>query len=249
MMKAKFIKKPIPTAKDTVVVGIDPSLTGMGLALFRNGLLIDHLGVTTIKKLQRSNENLVWYKTKFNTEIEKQVRTNKLAAWVVDKILVDGALFLPCNTYVAIEGYAFSRHSRGLSDIHELCGVIKYLLCRAGIEFRIYDPLSVKLAWTGSGKAEKEDMILAAETMFGLDLRPYGTAAENIADAALIGALLNAELRVKAGKLRIDRLSGNLRKVLLRTTKQHPVALVSRELIAAEHSEHTQLIGDRLWGI
>lgn len=237
-MITRRIRRPeIATSSEHAIIGIDPSLTGTGIALMVGGKLIDHQGWTEVKKLQKADsEHLNWWKIPTNSDKElarelketwKQYRIHAIADWVA-RLIEMWALVVQGAPVVAIEGYAYSKRSTGLSDIHEMCGVIKTALWQAGIPFRIYDPGTIKLAWTGDGHATKEDMIRAASNLHGVDLSPCGSAGENLADAILIASLLSEEMAVRDGDVALKDLRPALRRVFLRTTAAAPVALVSR---------------------
>jgi Holliday junction resolvasome RuvABC endonuclease subunit len=71
---------------------------------------------------------------------------------------------------VIIEGHAFGARGRGLTILHELHGVIKNELHRAGIPFSAESPTTIKLLFAGKGGASKDEMIAAAKTLCGKDL-------------------------------------------------------------------------------
>jgi Holliday junction resolvasome RuvABC endonuclease subunit len=189
-------------------------------------------GWTPVKKLQKQfPDTLCWFKSPSNTEQHKQNRLQVIADWVCGMVREYYNAWPSVHCYAAIEGYAFAIRSRGLSDLHELGGAIKRDLWMMEVPYRIYDPKSVKLAWTGYGSAEKEDMIAAAGDLFGVDLSIYGSAADNLADAMLLAALLDLELDLRAGEVPLKSLPERQRLVLLRATKAEPEALITRPLV------------------
>ena len=243
-MTTRRIRKPYNEEGPRAVVGIDPSLRGHGIALLVDGKLVDYRGWTDVKKVQSANTNtrarLCYWKApcdKERKDVHRQFRISMLSSWTATVIGVWQSMIADVysdasrSIAVAIEGYAFSKRSTGLSDIDELCGVIKTALWGTGIPFRIYDPLSVKLAWTGDGAADKDAMVKAVSRLHGVNLSDYSGAGENMADAILIASLLNTELSVREGYTKLQDLRPALRGVLLRTTKAVPVALVSRPMV------------------
>lgn len=237
---ARIIRKTVKPNPPTVAIGIDPSLTGTGVAMFHNGLIRWFQCWTEIKSLARGHKDtLKWYKPQGKTIGDQIARIHAIVTWIMDRI--DSETCIGGNVYVALEGYAFVRHSRALSDLHELSGYIKQLLFERSIPFRVYDPMSVKMAATGNGHADKGAMMLACFKRFGLDVSQYGSAGENIADACLIAWLLDSELQAKTGHISIDDMQPSVRKVLLRETKASPEALISRPFV---HKDVIQLPPD-----
>jgi Holliday junction resolvasome RuvABC endonuclease subunit len=246
MQYTKRIRKAIAKERVNVILGLDPSLVGFGVSVFIDGALTQYKSWTDKKGLQKKNRHSLCYmKLPRVTESNRANRASILLDWIkgyVDDYLyteIDGK---PVNLYAAMEGYAFNVQSRGASDIHELCGLIKHLLFTHEVPLRIYDPLSVKLAWAGTGTATKEDMVDVAERQFEIDLEREEAAAENIADAILIGALLQVELEVRAGVRLLKDLDESFRRVLLRVTKTQPEALISRNMLHATCIETNELI-------
>lgn len=218
-------------------VGLDLSLRGAGMAVMLDGKLHSATAWTDQKGIQKDYPKLLsWFKMKANTESDRQHRIDLITRWVCGAVVV--AHKLASNVHVAFEGYAFSKRTTGLSDIHELGGAIKGWLWSRGVPYRTYDPMSIKLAWTGKGTAEKADMVAACHLRFP-DLKLEAMAARsvetagNIADATLIAALLHEELELKAGRARLEDLREGMRRVMIRTTKSEPEALVSRSFITS----------------
>lgn len=228
------------------VVGIDPSLAGSAVAILVDGNLHSVSGWTVLKKLHNQfKRTLCYHKMPTRaTRAQRQARLSYVRWWILEKIKY--AMGLSASTYVAIEDYAYNRRDqRGHLDLAELIGSVKCTLWEWGIPVRLYEPSLIKLAWTGDGSAEKEDMINACRCNF-LDLRKYQTSkknlspADNLADAILIGALLQRELDIRAGRLHLDEIDERLRAVMLRTTSANPEALISRPFICASDTEMPQ---------
>lgn len=237
-MYTRIVRKVCKPRAASVIVGIDLSLRGTGLAVLEDGKLTRSVAWTDLKGLQKKHPTMLcWFKLDGNTEAMRQHRITMLADWIVGAVFEanDSSVV---RTHVALEGYAFSRNQRGHADIHELGGIVKAALWRAEIPLRVYDPGSIKLASTGSGASEKPAMVKAACTRFaqlsrelpGL-LAENEDAAGNIADASLIAALLHEELKVRAGIVPLSSLPERLRRVMLRVTKAEPESLTTRSFI------------------
>jgi len=216
--------------EDAVIVGLDLSLRGTGMAILVNGGLRNYFGWTDKKYLYNKNKNvLCYYKLKNNSESCRQHRMNAISYWIMWNMM--GLMHDYSNLTVSMEGPAYAKNSRGASSLYELSGIVKNYLFKQGIPFRIYSPATVKLAWTGSGAAGKDVMVDAASVLFDLDLNDLGESAEDVADAVLIAALLNEEMAFKSGKKSVETASEGMRRVMIRVTKSEPEALTTRDLI------------------
>lgn len=222
--------------KVTSIVGIDPSLAGLGFAHIRNGKLVYYSGWTEIKRDQKANKKILnWYKLATNNEIEQQRRLHIITNWVGG--LLNHIALTSDRMFVAIESSSFSKNSRALSGLHELNGVIKNMLWDCRYLFRTYDPMSIKLAWAGNGHAEKKEMVATANDNFNLNLDDSDGFSDNLADAVLIAGLCKIEIDLKDGTLNLKDLDEDVRRVLLRTTGGNPEALISRTFVGYDHCD------------
>lgn len=78
---------------------------------------------------------------------------------------------------VVIEEYAFSRHSRSRSQLAELGGCVKQYLHTHDVLFTSMSSMTIKKFATGNGRAEKAEMVAAAQA---IDPR---IVDDNVADA------------------------------------------------------------------
>lgn len=220
--------------QERVSIGIDPSLTGTGLSVFHNGKLTDFRSWTNVVSLQKKQpQHLIFCNVKKHTAANTLGVVREIGAWVGSVL----SRFADYDLVVAMEGYALHSKGRGISDLHELGGYIKQAMLTLGIPFRIYDPLSIKLAATGDGSADKGTMKIACLKKLDLDVTCYGKAGENIADACMIGWLLEQERAIRDGRVKLKKAAPDTRKVLLRTTKTQPEALISQPWIHEESIE------------
>lgn len=237
-MLVRRIRRVLSEAKPPCVAGIDPSLRGTGIAIIEGGKISHVQGWTDKKTLAKAfPRELYFYKSKNSGDDERVERINRIVEWVMQSLADNVESISDLN--ISIEGYAFSKRSNRVSDLHELGGALKLAFWNAGIPFRIINPLYVKKAWTGNGFAEKAAMVKTCEEKFGIDLAPLREAGENIADAVLMAQLLAVELDVKRGLIQLENLDDNLRGVLLHTTKTEPTALISRPLIMKAEEDGT----------
>ena len=60
---------------------------------------------------------------------------------------------------ICIEDYAFAvNNSSSMSRLHEVTGILKWMVYNEGWQIRLYSPSAIKLAFTGHGRADKNDM-------------------------------------------------------------------------------------------
>lgn len=240
-MVKRYIRRIRKTFPDigprTVAIGIDPSLSGTALAVAVPPMDIEWVhGWTDKKATQRRNPvKLSHYKiADAGSHADRIARIDLVASWVA-KVVQEYVSSPGYRVHVALEGLAYSKRSSRASDLAELSGVIKRDLFRRGIPFRIYDPMSVKAAWTGSGTADKAAMVMACFRRFGLDYTTLETAGDNFADATLLALLLLTELGVRDGSLDLERdVDAKRARVLLRTTRAQPRPLIETPFVCAD---------------
>jgi Holliday junction resolvasome RuvABC endonuclease subunit len=160
----------------TVVIGLDLSLTGTGVARWENG----HVTMQTIGT--RSGESLY----RRIALITGRLWTNLPSPDTSNPVMV-----------IAEERLTAGTMGRGAMsnslDIAELRGVIKYGLYRRGIPVAEMHPSRLKKYATGRGDAKKDDMVKAAWADLYEKCGWPGPLDHNQADAAwlLAGALDN----------------------------------------------------------
>lgn len=159
-------------SETAVVMGLDLSLTGLGLVVAtRNKIIRKRLFKTEglgpkFKDGQRRGR---LPSGKFRGSDEERIE------FLRKQVAANLRKFSP--ELVVVEGYSFGSKGRGLSIIHELGGVVKGHMHRKGVRFEVVAPPTNKKAFTGSGTAKKEHMISVAQ-----DYDPTITD-DNIADA------------------------------------------------------------------
>jgi len=144
--------------------------------------------------------------------------------------------------FVGIEDYAL-RAEQGAHQLGEVGGIARILFWFRGVPFRKHDPVSTKMFVTHDGTAQKDLIEQCVRERWGVDYShvnadpPPGkkqnrTSSEDLADAFGIAKLVDAERRIRSGKLRLEDLEHDKeRQVFNRTTKTYPVSLIGREWI------------------
>jgi Holliday junction resolvasome RuvABC endonuclease subunit len=209
------------------IVGMDISMNGSGivrLVLNNDTLDIvrqDYLSFTSVKK--NSNKNIIFYKKEmFKNNIEK-------ADWMIEQMINFSTTFGVVD-YCGIEGYAFSASGR-ITDIAEFTGLVKYKLYELGWKIRLYDPCSIKMYGTGIGNADKVKMTDCYMEKYNKDmdvsyLPLYKSPSSDIIDAYFIAKLLQIELKLRNGLVKLKDLSEVEIRIMNRVTKSSPVNLL-----------------------
>jgi Holliday junction resolvasome RuvABC endonuclease subunit len=148
------------------IVGVDPSLTGTGVAVIRDGRFT---GATVIKDSR-------WKKRAPQTERERQERLDvilcRVSEWAVGADLV------------VLEGLSFDSHDT-MRQLAGLSWLLRRQCWKADRPFVLVPPSTLKLWAVDHGKADKGVMLAAArETFPGVEIED-----DNAADAVWLAAL------------------------------------------------------------
>ncbi|OGJ49773.1 crossover junction endodeoxyribonuclease RuvC [Candidatus Peregrinibacteria bacterium RIFOXYA2_FULL_33_7] len=135
-----------------IILGIDPGfhLFGFGVVKFENNILsiIDY-GVI---------------RTETNMEFVERL-----------KVIMDDLKFL-CDKYkpdlCGIEELFFAKNTKTALKVAEVRGAVNHFLYSNGYEVRNFNPMQIKMAVTGYGKANKEQMQKMVKLHFGLSEIP-----------------------------------------------------------------------------
>jgi len=72
---------------------------------------------------------------------------------------------------IFIEGYSFGSKGRGIFQIAENCGILKYRLQEFGVDYETLVPSVIKKSATGKGNADKDMMYEAFEKETKINLK------------------------------------------------------------------------------
>jgi Holliday junction resolvasome RuvABC endonuclease subunit len=224
---------------DKRTLSIDPSPNGTGI-IYCEGTIVKNWWVATnTKKWLKAFPDNCFYVNKVvkkdeNQRLERTDRTLRFVEKLLKKYFPD---------YITIEDYVPSAgpKSGGLYQIAELGGPLR-MLCSKYALVRTNDPTSVKLAFTGSGNATKEDMIeqvkrlafefTSSDIVDQWDQLP-DKIFENVADAYANFYLLKNELMLREGMTTISEMPERLIRVFNRVTLAQPNCLLDRPFIDA----------------
>jgi crossover junction endodeoxyribonuclease RuvC len=119
-----------------MVLGIDPGLASCGWAILADPQTLSLCGCILTKKEDNLSSRL-------------------------DQIYQE--IFSLCQKYkideLAVESVFFAKNSKTALLIAEVIGVVRVAACRAGARVFEYTPLQIKIAITGYGRAQKEQVI------------------------------------------------------------------------------------------
>lgn len=139
---------------EPMVVGIDVSLTHTGIAHLDGTTSVVRPGSTGMQRIAHIRSEVMDAVTQGHTEL------------------------------VVIEGYSYGSKGRAIVSLGELGGVLRFELWRTGTPFVEVPPATVKKFATGSGNANKFEVIAAAHTRLG-----YTRFDDNEADALWLRAI------------------------------------------------------------
>ena len=127
------------------ILGCDLSLTSTGFVVRQKNRVLDWTNPKT-KSTQGTNEQRI-----------SQIKDS-----------LDILIEMHQPVLAVIEGPAWSRAGKGqITQLAELAGVIKYALLLHDLAFVVASPGTIKLLATGSGKADKAEMVTAARSLWG----------------------------------------------------------------------------------
>ncbi|MCX6726577.1 MAG: crossover junction endodeoxyribonuclease RuvC [Candidatus Shapirobacteria bacterium] len=126
-----------------MILGIDPGLENTGWAVVNENKLIE-CGVVKVGKGDGRLKDL-------DSELEKIIKKFKV-------------------TEVAFESLFFAKNAKSAMMVAEAVGVIKLAAIRCGLEVVGYTPLQVKMALTGYGRAEKEQVETMVRSCLNLEV-------------------------------------------------------------------------------
>lgn len=210
------------------IVGVDNSVNSPGVVWFELDEKLEvkrknFLGFTTVKK--DATDNIIHFKkNEFSNGIEQYL-------WMRDKIFetVKKDLGDVIPDYVAIEDYSFASVGK-VFNIAESTGALKVKFFENNVPIRLYDPASIKMYFSGAGNADKPKMKEAYDKLSEFE-RFKENINEDVIDAFAICKLLNLELKLRKGLIKLYDLDENTIRVFNRTTKAHKENLLVEEYI------------------
>jgi Holliday junction resolvasome RuvABC endonuclease subunit len=148
--------------KQRTIVGIDYSLTSPAICIDNGSLMFFYL--TSKKKyVGMMSEEIFGYEHKeWIDPIQRFKYISDFALDIIEPLL---------EPQVYIEGYSFGSKGRGVFQIAENCGILKYRLQEKNIPYDTVVPSVVKKGATGKGNADKDKMYEAFIDETKIDLK------------------------------------------------------------------------------
>jgi Holliday junction resolvasome RuvABC endonuclease subunit len=183
----------------TIVVGIDYSLTSPAVCVSRDKTFSNSFFyyLNDRKSVQGKFHNILG--DQHEEYLTDQERYENIASWVLT-ILAD---FKKEDIVILIEDYSFGSKGK-VFNLAENCGILKYMLYKAGYKFFTVPPTVVKKSATGKGNATKEKMYEAFMAETGIDLHniispttKLGSPTTDIVDAWYIARHMHEQLNKK----------------------------------------------------
>lgn len=161
----------------THILGIDPSLTGTGVAL-----------VSLSGKEPKVERLLSIKSTPSASPYARIARYDAIVTKVMEAL---GGLTSPVIA-ASIEGYSFMARGSALSALPELGALLRYRLEQSHIPWCEFAPSSVKKFATGKGNAMKDLMLLNVQAKFGAMLTAgnFSLKDSNQGDALALAMML-----------------------------------------------------------
>ena len=222
------------------ILGVDYSVNSPGITRFSLDDNLDiinkkYVGFTNIKKNEFSNDEgtIFHYKKKqFKNSIEQNL-------WIIDKIQTITKIKSGSQNiidYSAFEDYAYGAKGK-VFNIAESTGVYKTILYNDYVNIRLYEPSVIKMFFTQMGNADKMLMDefyekLNKKDKFDLSMFDDGKSPKaDIIDSFAIAKLLQLELKLRKGLIKLKSLPEKTIGIFNRCTKKYPENILVRNFI------------------
>lgn len=239
--------------KGIKVHGWDLALNHAGFVELVDGELNDFWYVTDLAgsagRSKKHGTRLVPAKTK-----DRQERAMIRLAWW--EHFIDKRILMPRKPdFVGIEDYALDA-SHGAHYKGELGGIARILCWFRGTNFRLHDPISIKMFVSHDGTCQKDGIERAVKKRWGVDFdkfnqppsaptakrpnpRPNRQTSEDLADAFGVAWLVWTEYLLRTGQMMLSELPEKEVRVFNRITKSYPVNLLERDWLRNEEGVKT----------
>jgi crossover junction endodeoxyribonuclease RuvC len=166
---------------DTVILGVDPGVATLGLAVVR---------------LRHRATTLLWAATvRTPSDLAEAARLARIAG------AVDAAITEHRPLAVALERVAWNRNQVSALQVARATGAIMAAAAAAGLSVEEYGPNEVKIAVTGMGNADKEQVRMALVRIHGLrdvPTQPDAADAAAVALTHILGGRMRSMTRATA---------------------------------------------------
>lgn len=146
-----------------IAMGLDLSLRGTGLVVVRGADVLRSRRLATEPipdgAVGKGGSSGLRVQAKSGSKVYRG-DIEECIEYVARRVITSYKKFSP--DIVVLENYAFSAHSRALSSLHEVGGVVKNYLHRIEAPWVVVTPNEVKKLATGNGNANKAEMLIAS---------------------------------------------------------------------------------------
>jgi len=251
--------------KNAFIIGIDLSLRHFGLVNmdYKKGNIISWKFLSDKKKYlnmrKEISEHALYFpplkKSDRNKGITKEIYHYYRMKKIIELIRTEIFKYkvserVNDEVYIAIEGYSYGSVSSSILQIAEQTGSLINDLVSWGFKIRVIEPTTLQI-WIKKGfiskkyrvqKAIKKGFDISKE-LIDKGMKDYGGPATDLADAYWLAHLLRTELRLREGKIKLEKLPENRIKVMNRVTKNQEVNLLNREFIDFSFETNKRLFG------
>ena len=169
---------------------------------------------------------------------EQKMRAIVRLAWI-DHWLAEDCRMIPKESYAALEDYAL-RAAHGAHQLGEVGGIARLHLYRQGANFRLHDPIALKMFVAHDGTAQKDLIEHKVKKRWKVDFSDYNpvptrggkqdrTTSEDLADAFGLAQMVWTEYQLRMGLIRLSDLHEKEIRVFNRATKANPINILGRE--------------------
>ena len=160
-----MMKKKSGQTSPKTIIGIDYSLTSPAICVNHNGKLNFYYLTSKKKYIGDMSKNIMGTEHKeYKTPIH---RFSQISDWAFD--IIKETFY--SHQKIFIEGYSFGSKGRGIFQIAENCGILKYRLQEFGVDYETLVPSVIKKSATGKGNADKDMMYEAFEKETKINLK------------------------------------------------------------------------------
>lgn len=178
--KSKSISpKPtlVSSSPSPLGVGLDLSLTGTGVVVYDGSRVLRHGCLETEPVPKSAKDRATKLRVRQDGSRVFRGSREERIEWVARRVASTVRKFGP-DLFVCVEGYSYGSKGSSMTDLAEMRGVILNRLLRAGIQWDIIAPPTLKKLATGNGRADKAEMVAKAQ-----DEWPGCPDNDNVADA------------------------------------------------------------------
>jgi len=159
------------TKTKKTIIGIDYSLTSPAVCINIGGDLMFYYLTNKKKWIGKQSENIIGYEHEEWTDPIKRFKNISSFVFQVIEKHISHKIGYRSIDNIFIEGYSFVSKGRGVFQIAENCGILKYRLMEMNLEYETVVPSVVKKGATGKGNADKDKMYEAFVKETKIDLK------------------------------------------------------------------------------